>query len=274
MNLYGPLYTKPVMNIIKNGPILIYQQIANWIIQQINSGAWPEHFQLPSEIDLALQFGVARGTVRKAISDLTQKGILISIHGRGTFVSSKTLEQPLADHLIAFSEDLINKGIPFETHVIEQKLIMPSSHVASLLSIHDESVFYLKRVRWVQNKPITVLDNYVVARLCPGIENEDFQQQRLFETLEKKYAIQLAWGWRTFQAESASDEIAHLLQGDLREPIMYMEQIVHQKDGLPVEFSMVWLKGDSFHLSAIVKRDQADNNSQTSINLLTKKIAT
>ena len=45
------------------------------------------------------------------------------------------LEQPLADRLIAFSEDLIDKGIPFETRVIEQKIITPSEHVASLLAI-------------------------------------------------------------------------------------------------------------------------------------------
>lgn len=256
------------MNIIKNGPILIYQQIANWIIQQINSGAWPEHFQLPSEIDLALRFEVARGTVRKAISDLTQKGILISIHGRGTFVSSKTLEQPLADQLIAFSEDLINKGIPFETKVIEQKLIMPSSSIAPLLSIHDEPVFYLKRVRLIQSKPIIVLENFVVASQCPGIEKEDFQKQRLFETLEKKYGIQIGWGWRTFQAKTASDEIASLLEAVVCDPVMYMEQIVHQKDGLPVEFSMVWLKGDSFRLSAVVKRDQTETNSQSSMHVL------
>jgi DNA-binding GntR family transcriptional regulator len=256
------------MNIIKNGPILIYLQVADWIIQQINSGAWPEHFQLPSEVDLALQLGIARGTVRKAIAHLTHKGVLVSIHGRGTFVSSKTLEQPLADQLIAFSEDLINKGIPFETQVIEQKLIMPSGNVASLLSIHDEPVLYLKRVRRIHNKPIVVLENFVVARLCPGIEQEDFQHQRLFDMLENKYGIRIGWGWRTFQAKSASDEIAVLLEGASCEPVMYLEQIVHQKDGLPVEFSMVWLKGDSFRLSSIVKRDQADNNPQSSIHVL------
>jgi len=262
------MYKKPAMNIVKNGPVLIYQQVADWIIQQINSEAWPEHFQLPSEVDLALQLGIARGTVRKAIADLTRKGILISIHGRGTFVSSKTLEQPLADQLIAFSEDLINKGIPFETFVIEQKLVMPSSSVASLLSIHNEKVLYLKRVRKVQHKPIVVLENYVVASFCPGIENEDFQRQRLFETLEKKYSIQIGWGWRTFQAKFASEEVANLLEGDSIEPVMYMEQIVHQKDGLPVEFSKVWLKGDSFRLSAIVKRGQPENSQQSSLNVL------
>jgi DNA-binding GntR family transcriptional regulator len=256
------------MNINKDKPVLIYQQVAEWINQQISSGTWPEHFRIPSEVDLAQQLRVARGTVRKAIADLMQKGTLISIHGRGTFVSSKTLEQPLADQLIAFSEDLINKGIPFETQVIEQTLIIPSSNIASLLSIHDEPVLYLKRVRRIHNKPIVILENYVVASMCPGIEKEDFQQQRLFETLEKKYGIQLGWGWRTFQAKTASDEIAKLLEGESCDPVMYMEQIVHQKDGLPIEFSVVWLKGDSFRLSAIVKRDKAEISSKSEIHVL------
>jgi GntR family transcriptional regulator len=265
------MYKYPAMRIIKNGPTRIYQQVADWILEQISSGAWPEHFQLPSEADLALQLGIARGTVRKGIADLTNRGILVSIHGRGTFVSSKTLEQPLANQLITFSEDLINKGIPFETHVIEQMLILPTSSVASLLSIQDEPVLYLKRVRRIGHKPIVVLENYVVACLCPGIEKVDFQRERLFETLEKKYAIQIGWGWRTFQAKSAPDEIANLLEGDPGEPVMYMEQIVHQKDGLPVEFSMVWLKGDSYRLSSIVKRGQTGDNSLSTIQVLTNE---
>lgn len=256
------------MNISKEGPTLIYQQVADWIVQQINSGIWPEHYQLPSEFDLADQFGVSRGTIRKAIADLIKKGILIAIHGRGTFVSAKTLEQPLAGQLVTFSEDLIQKGIPFETRVIEQKLLVAPQRIASHLSITGDMVFYLKRVRSISGKPIVVLENYIAAPLCPGIEQVDFEKERLFEILEKKYRLELGWGWRTFEARSASEEIAALLHGTPCEPVMYMEQIVHLKDSRPIEYSNIWLKGDSFRLSAPVKRDASVTDPQSPLSLV------
>lgn len=253
----------------KSGPDLIYQQISTWILQQVNTEVWPEHYQLPAEVDLADQLGVSRGTVRKAIADLTSKGVLVSIHGRGTFVKSKTLEQPLADTLIAFSEDLIEKGIAFETRVIEQKLITPSEHVASLLAVENQVVFYLKRVRSIGGKPIVVLENYVATGLCPGIEMVDFSQERLFQVLENRFQIIIDWGWRTFQARSAPPEVAELLHGSVPEPIMYMEQLAHTKDGKPLEYSNIWFKGDKFRLVAQVKREALDSTRKSALTLVT-----
>ena len=101
----------------RTGPAPIYLQIETWIREQIAAGAWPPRFKLKAEVDLATELDVSRGTVRKAISDLMAEGLLTQTHGRGTFVSPHVVEQPLADRLVTFSEDLISKGIPFETRV-------------------------------------------------------------------------------------------------------------------------------------------------------------
>lgn len=248
------------MSIDKTGPVLIYQQVVDWILQQIQSGLWPEHFQLPSELDLAAQLGVSRGTVRKAVAELITRGALLVIHGRGTFVSSRTLEQPLADRLIAFSEDLIDKGIPYSTQVIDQELIVPERTIASLMLLKEgDQVLHLKRVRSIHDMPIVVLDNYVSTRYCPGLETIDFRTERLFQILEGRYGLELGWGWRTFQAKSVPNPIASLLSDEAGAPVMYMEQLVYLKSGEPIEYSKIWLRGESFRLSAVVKRDQASN---------------
>jgi DNA-binding GntR family transcriptional regulator len=244
-------------------PVLVYQQIMSWIRQQIESGKWPEHYQLKSEIDLSAELGVSRGTLRKAISDLIEEGLLIRLHGRGTFVASQTLEQPLADNLISFSEDLIRKGLSFDTRVLEQKLIQPSQEIVSLLNVLDNSdVFFLNRVRSVENTPIVALNNYVVAHNCPGIEQVDFTTHRLFEVLESHYGLDLSWGQRTFQAKMAGEAIAHLLDLTPQDPVLYVEQAVYLRDDTPVEFSQIWFRGDSFRLSAIVDRKKGTDREQ------------
>ncbi|NJL96187.1 MAG: GntR family transcriptional regulator [Anaerolineae bacterium] len=70
--------------------------------QQILSGTWPEHFKLQSEIDLAHELQVNRGTIRNAINALLEAGLLIRKHGKGTFVTGQVLEQPLASSLVTF----------------------------------------------------------------------------------------------------------------------------------------------------------------------------
>jgi len=237
------------------GPALLYDQIKDWMEQQIVSGTWPEHYKLRSEDDLAAELAVSRGTVRKAVTALTAQGMLTRVHGRGTFVSSSYIEQPLAERLIAFSEDLISRRIPFQTRVLEQSLKHPSQRVASLLSVQPGTkVLYLRRIRIVKGIPLIVLKNQVKTDWCQGIEEVDFTRYRLFETLEDRFGMELGWAQRTFQAEIATEELATLLQISKGAPVMYMEQVLYLQDGSPIEVSDLWLRGDRYRLSARVSR--------------------
>jgi GntR family transcriptional regulator len=224
---------------------------------QIAKGTWPEHFQLRSEIDLAQDLGVNRGTLRNAIETLVDDGLLIRIHGKGTFVAASVLEQPLAESLTTFSESLIDQHIPFETQVLEQRVEMPDALVASMLSLDESTpVFFLKRVRYINEKPIIFLKNYVNYGVCPGIEMVDFVHNRLFDILEKQFGLMIAWGRRYFEARIADEEIAALLEIQPGDPVMYAQQIVSLQDESPLEMSDIWINARNFRVSAIVKRDR------------------
>lgn len=237
------------------GPVPIYEQIKTWIKGQIISGAWPEQYKLLAEAELASELEVSRGTVRKAIADLTKEGLIVRTHGRGTFVAPRALEQPLADRLVTFSEDLISRGIAFETDVLEQSLIEASERVARLLLVPPGSrIFFLKRQRLVKDVPLILLHNFVVADLCPGIENLDFIHVRLFEVLENEYGLEIDYGRRTFQAQAATADTASYLALEIGDPVMHIEQQTFLTNNQLVEFSDLWLRGDQFKLSAQVQR--------------------
>jgi DNA-binding GntR family transcriptional regulator len=251
----------------RTGPKLIYKQIVDWMRSQITSGNWPEHYRLPSELELVSELKVSRGTLRKAINQLTKEGLLLIVHGRGTFVASPTIEQPLAEKLVGFSEALIDRNIPFVTQVVEQKLILPPQRIASLLSVApDVPILLLKRVRLVRQQPVVLLVNYLNITRCPGIEKVNFERFRLFETLENHYKLKLGWGQRSFQAQSADETVAALLKISPSDPVMYMEQLLYLSDAKPIEFSTLWFKGSSFRLSAMVNRGpQKDLQENTMI---------
>jgi GntR family transcriptional regulator len=117
-----------------------------------------------------------------------------------------------------------------------------------------ESLFYLRRRRFVNDAPIILTNNFVRMDLCPDIDREDFTEQRLLSCLERKYGLQLSWARRTFEARTADVEMARCLALPVGAPLMYIEQIVYLEDGRPVECSDVWIPGDRFRLSSITAR--------------------
>jgi len=67
-------------------PRLLWVQVADDLRADITSGALPPGTRLPSEAELAAQYGVSRVTVRRATSTLAEEGLLVVLHGRGTFI--------------------------------------------------------------------------------------------------------------------------------------------------------------------------------------------
>lgn len=239
----------------RTGPIPIHEQIAAWIRTQIASGAWPARFKLKAEVDLARELGVSRGTVRTALAELIAAGLLVQTHGRGTFVTPHVVEQPLADRFITFSEDLTARGIAYRTQVLAQTVTFAKGRAATQLHLGpDDKVFFLQRVRYVDGEPLIVLNNYVRYDRCPGIELLNFEAERLFQALEQRYELRLVHGQRTFQAQSAEREVAQLLNMQPGEAVMHLEQLTFLDDDTAIEWSNLFLRGDSFRLMADVSR--------------------
>lgn len=245
--------TPPVLE--RSGIVPIYLQLVEWMREKIVGGTWPAGHKLTAEADLAQELGLARGTVRKAIEALIAEGLLMRTHGRGTFVTPEPVEQPLAERLVTYSEALIAQGIAYETRVLEQRIVPAPPLVAAQLGIAEGSdVFYLERIRSVDGVPLLLLHNYIVAATCPGITEVDFATYRLFQVLEETYGLRLEWGKRTFRAQIADESTAALLDIDTGDALMHMAQTTFLNDNGPVEFSDVWLRGNRFRLSAVVKR--------------------
>ena len=69
------------------GPALIYVQVADWITGRIERGELAPGHKLPAERDLAAEIGVGYMTVRRAMRLLRERGLIVTVVGRGTFVA-------------------------------------------------------------------------------------------------------------------------------------------------------------------------------------------
>lgn len=68
------------------GPRLLYIQVADYIASLVDSGKLRTGARLPPERELAEDYGVSYMTVRRAMKELRERGVIVSVHGKGTFV--------------------------------------------------------------------------------------------------------------------------------------------------------------------------------------------
>lgn len=69
------------------GPQLVYVAVADHVAARITAGELRPGSRLPAERDLALEYGVAYLTIRRAAQVLRDRGLIITVHGKGTFVA-------------------------------------------------------------------------------------------------------------------------------------------------------------------------------------------
>lgn len=69
-----------------DGPTPLYVQVADLIAAEIADGTLPPNRPIPSEATLKQRYGIARGTARRAVEELRQRGLVVTVPGKGSFV--------------------------------------------------------------------------------------------------------------------------------------------------------------------------------------------
>lgn len=241
----------------RTGPEPLHEQIARRIRRSIGAGLWPPHYKLPAEPQLAEQFEVSRGTIRRALRSLLDDRLLVQVQGKGTFVAAAaaTIEQPIAQELLSIAEALRQQGMSFRTEVLSSGRTVVPDGVAALLGVPAMTrTFAMVRRRSVEGQWVALLRNHVRLDLCPGVDRYDYEERTLFSVIEQECGCRLEWARRTFEAQAAEDEVAEQLEVPLGSPVLFMEQVTYLPGDTPIEYSDVWVRGDRFKLSSLLRR--------------------
>jgi DNA-binding GntR family transcriptional regulator len=239
----------------REAPVPLHSQVSEQMRARIVTGEWPPHYRLRSEPELATDLGISRGTLRRALSTLIKEGLLVQVRGRGTFVTSTTIEPAIAQKMTTLAEDFASRGVAVTTDVRAQEVISAPHAVAALLDlVPGQQVLRLERLRSTIDGPVALLVNYVRIDVCPGLERADLTTRSLFGLLEQDYRLKIGTGRRTFSATAAKDEVRAALGVPDAFPLLYLEQITYLKDGRPIEYSDVWIHSERMHVTSLLSR--------------------
>ena len=151
-----------------------YARIKRHVMARIESGEWPIATRVPSENQLAAEFGVSRMTARRAVLDLTQEGWLVRSQGLGTFVADR---KPVLSMLEVrnIAEEIAERGHSYRCRVIRLEEAGATAAVAMYLGVPAGSkVFHSVIVHIDNDVPVQLEDRFINPAMAPAYLDQDF----------------------------------------------------------------------------------------------------
>ena len=211
-----------------SGATALYQQIQDYVLARIQSGAWSSGHKLPSENDMVQQFGVSRMTVNRALREMSAQGHIQRVAGVGSFVAAAKVQSNLVQ-IAQLGTEVRQRGHAYRCEVITQARVAASLEVAMALGLATgESVFHVVCVHYEDALPVQLEDRYINPRMAPDVLAQDF-----VHTPPSEYMVRHV---RYDQMEHVVDAVlptlqqAGLLQMDEREPCLQLTRRTWLRD--------------------------------------------
>ena len=176
----------PRIEVDRSSPVPLYFQVSRRLEEAVDSGDLTPGERLPNEIEFAASLAISRPTMRRALDDLVEKGMLTRKQGVGTRVANAQVRRRVA--LTSLHDDLTAAGRTPKTQVLRLDTECVDRHAARALgSAADATLVYCERLRFADGRPLAILRNWLPARFA-DISAEDLEERGLYQLLGERHA--------------------------------------------------------------------------------------
>jgi GntR family transcriptional regulator len=203
------------------------------------------HSQIPSVRQLATQYDVSSMTVRQALSELQDSGLIYTIPGSGTYVAGEKLSKKLV--FISFSEEIREKGMKPSSIVLKaEKMQVENSKLAEILQISQGDFAYrIKRVRLADDVALSIEDTYVPCDNAPGLLDQDIKLS-LYDIFKNVYERTVVKADSTISPILLDKEQADLLKAPIKTPSLMFTLTGFDARGKTMEHCISVKRGDIY----------------------------
>jgi GntR family transcriptional regulator len=224
-------------------PLPLYLQLARYLRGLIVGGTLGHRDALPSERELAERFNVSRVTVRKALRELSDEGLLEQVQGAGTFVKRAPHVEQRLSTLTSFSEDMASRGLVAGSIWLQRTIAVATPEEALALGLSPGAkVSRMIRLRTADGAPMALEQAAIPTHFLPepaAVEGSLYEVLRRrghppFRALQRLTAVRLT-------AEQAAQ--LGVAEGTAA---LYFERRTMLEDGTPLEFVRSQYRGDAY----------------------------
>jgi GntR family transcriptional regulator len=218
---------------------LLHRQLYVLLKEQIMSGRYRPGDLLPTQEALCRQFSISRITVRRALADLTDDGLVRNRQGVGAFVAAaagKTKYGPDFSFIGDMRRAL--KETTMQILLLEVQRC-PAAIARSLGLPEQREALHLVRTRSYRDQPVTLLDGWIPLRFAKAVTAKALERKSLHELIAGSFQ-KLGRVAQEVNAVLADPIVAHALNIEINSATLKTDRLVHNREGEPVHYVTIW----------------------------------
>lgn len=230
----------------------LWALVAARLDELIGSGRLPEGSRIENEVALAEKLGISRPTMRRALQELVNKGLLVRRPGVGTQVVSPSVLRPV--ELTSLYDDLLKSGREPRTEVLSFEIALATDTLALSLRIPPRSdVISVRRLRFANGRPLALMNNQIPVGVAQ-LEPEDLARRGLYECIRSAGGLLPSTATEVIGARIATPQECGVLDLDEGSAVLTMTRTAWGSDGRGVEFGSHIYRADRYAFEHHVKK--------------------
>ncbi len=241
------------------------RQVAQEILTGIQAGDLAQGGgTLPSEAELSQRFAVSRATVREALSQLEQRGLVLRRQGVGTFIAPQP--RPIDAGLEELeSLETLARRMGLETHMgdplIEERNATAAEAEVLQLS-PDTPILTISRVIMTDSRPIAYLIDIVPTAILRRQDLDEAFRGSVLDLFIRRADLHLSHSRTDILVETADPALAHRLHLRPGEPVLKLQAALYTRDERAIDFSQSYFVPGFFHFHVIRRVGNGNGGSR------------
>lgn len=229
-----------------------YRQIEKDIVDHINADFYSVDDPLPTESELMNTYNVSRVTVRQALGNLVEKGIVYKKQGSGSFVAPRDMQRK-SHKLKSFTEEMSEKNRSVSTEVISFNIVEAGEEISRRLGIKsDERVYFIERLRLSDGEALMFERTFMSVNQHIDISIRDLEGSK-FEYVDSKGMV-MDYSDQDIDAILSTTYISNLLGIEVGSPLIRIRHTTYLDDGSILEFTELYMHPDKYQFSIVKTR--------------------
>jgi GntR family transcriptional regulator len=230
-----------------------YSAAAHRIERHIRDGGIAAGSRMLGERELAKMLGISRVTLRRALGELKERGILVSDEAKGWFVAPPTVGEQ--NVLRSFTEMAAARGLTASSRILRKEIRLARFEEAEVLQlVAGAEVFDIERVRVLADEPVGIERSRIPVKRAPSLMQADLEGGSLYAILRESGAGPVVADY-VLSAIAATKVQARHLRVPLGTALLSASAIARDINGVPVELSETVFRGDRYRFQTTLKAE-------------------
>lgn len=231
-----------------------YNQIYSDIVADIDNQRFAQGERIPSETELMSQYQASRGTVRKAVDMLQERGYVQKIHGKGVYVLKPGNIEFQLSGIVSFQEMNDRMGRQVVSQVAALEAVLADAALARQMGVAEATpLVKIKRVRNIDGENVIVDINYFVAELVPGLD-AGVAAGSIYHYIEQQLGLTISYAQRIIEAQPCNEDDRQYLDLNGMDHVIVVKNLTHLYDGRLFEYTESRHRLDKFYFTDIARR--------------------